>query len=128
VSGKNKEQARAAAALLELVRLHEYAEMALGAKAWRLLSRYGRVISGRHSGQYVSGIPSDEVRKIVDSLAQGEIVHIHLMHTHRSGEYRASALRFDGTQLWMVYDDREVLAQLGPRRYEQPSYRILRFR
>jgi hypothetical protein len=110
VSGKSKAQARSAAALLELVRLHQYAEMAIGAHAWTLLSRHGRVMGGRHSGQYVSGIPVDEVLKIVDSLVLGEIVHIHLMHTHRSGDYPGSKLRFDGTQLWMVYDDREVLA------------------
>jgi hypothetical protein len=71
---------------------------------------YGRVMAGPHSGQYVSGMPADDVRRVVDSLVLGEIVHIHLMHTHCSGDYPGSKLRFDGTQLWMVYDDREVLA------------------
>ena len=108
--GKKLAQSSVASALLERVRLQQYSERTLGARSWWLLSMYGRVTAGPHTGHYVSGMPSGEVRNVVDLLAQGALLHIHLMHTHRSGNYRLSKLRFDGVQLWMVYDDKEVLA------------------
>ena len=70
MSGKNVEQASVASALLERARLQQYSERTLGARAWGLLSMYGRVMAGPHCGQYVSAMPSAEMREVVDSLAQ----------------------------------------------------------
>ena len=99
MSGKNVEQASVASALLERARLQQYSERTLGARAWGLLSMYGRVMAGPHCGQYVSAMPSAEIREVVDSIAHGELLPIHLMRIHRSGDYRVSTLRFAGAQL-----------------------------
>lgn len=96
--------------LMDLLHLHSYAERTLGGRAWWLLSSYGRLMSGPNSGQYVSGIAAIEARQIVDALATGETVPIHLMHRHRSGCYESSSLAFVNGSLVMRFPDREELA------------------
>jgi hypothetical protein len=92
------------------VDLHRHAEAVLGAKCWRLVCSYGRFMSGLHSGQYVSGVPPDAAKAVVDALVRGEQVEVHLMHKHRSGNYESSALRLCNGRLVMVFDDREERA------------------
>jgi len=99
-----------AASLMAMVELEREAESALGARSWRLVRSYGRLVSGPHSGNYVSGLPFDVQRDIVRRLAAGETLLIHLMHTHVSGNHESSALRWSQGRLTMVFEDREVKA------------------
>lgn len=90
--------------------LYPSARLMLGDRNWRLLHSYGRVMSGPHSGLYVSGIPMSAVQAFVDALLRGEEIPVHLMHRHVSGNYESSRLRFDGTRLRMHFADRTELA------------------
>lgn len=99
-----------AALLLALVVFEREAEASLGVRSWRLVRSYGRLISGPHSGNYVSGVPLDVQRNTVRRLAAGETLPIHLMHTHVSGNDQTSSLRWSRGKLTMVFDDREVNA------------------
>lgn len=92
------------------IEIRREAELVLGERGWFLLSVYGRLMSGPHSGRYVSGVPYSLQHEIVRRLAAGETLPIHLMHNHRSGHYEASALRWSRGQLVMVYGDRKVRA------------------
>lgn len=107
-----QDQARTefAAALLTVVELKREAESVLGERSWRLVSSYGKLMGGPHSGLYVSGVPFDVQRDIVRRLAAGETLLIHLMHTHRSGHYEPSSLRWSQGELTMVFADREIRA------------------
>lgn len=83
------------------------AEGLIGKCAWALLSRYGRLVGGRHTGFYVSGVPYAVQLDIVRQLVRGETVSVHLMHRHRSGHYEPSSLRWSlGGGLVMVYRNR----------------------
>jgi hypothetical protein len=86
------------------------AEGLLGARAWALLSNYGKLMEGPKSGFYVSGLAFDDQLEFVHRLVRGETVPVHLMHRHRSGNYEASCLKWTGRRLVMVFDDREELA------------------
>lgn len=86
------------------------AELALGQRAWRMVSIYGRVMSGPYVGRYVSGLPFATQRDIVQRLAAGETLAIHLMHRHQSGNHESSCVRWAKGQLTMVFKDREVPA------------------
>lgn len=99
-----------AAALLAVVDLKREAELALGERSWRLVSSYGRLMGGPYSGLYVSGVPFDVQRELVQRLADGETLLVHLMHTHRSGNHEASSLRWSEGKLIVVYANREVPA------------------
>ena len=90
--------------------LYQTAKVALGDKNWRLMHSYGRVMSGPHSGLYVSGIPMPAVEAFIDALLSGDEISVHLMHRHVSGNYESSRLSFDGRRLWMRFDDRTELA------------------
>lgn len=90
--------------------VRQEAEKLLGARSWFLLSCYGKLASGLYSGRYVSGIPYADQLAIVRRLSQGETVAVHLMHRHRSGDYRSSSLRFTSAGLVMVFQDREIPA------------------
>lgn len=98
------------AILLAHMELRRHAEHLLGKRGWCLLSRFGRVMSGQYSGQYVSGVPTTIARCFVDKLVAGGTANIHLMHRHKSGNYESSQLRIVGGALVMVYEDREELA------------------
>lgn len=93
-----------------ILKLKTESEGLLGERGWRLLCRYGRVMSGPHVGRYVSGLPYELQRDLVRRLVAGETVSIHLMHMHRSGDYKSSCLRLRERSLMMVFNDREVLA------------------
>jgi hypothetical protein len=67
-------------------------------------------MSGPHSGSYVSGLPLVEAREVVDALAKGAQVPVHLMHRHKSGCYESSELKLVNGGLVMVFADREELA------------------
>jgi hypothetical protein len=92
--------------MLEHTELHMYAEHLLGPGAWSLLRTFGRVMSGQYSGLCVSGLPVVVARDIVDALVRGELVDVHLMRRHVSGDYESSQTAFDGTRLVMRFDDR----------------------
>jgi len=79
-----------------------------------LLRSYGRLMSGPHSGRYVSGIPFELARQLVVAIAEGKEVHVHLMHRHRSGNYEASRTRLVGGRLEMVFKDRVEPADCEP--------------
>jgi len=86
------------------------AEGLIGSQAWSLLSSYGRVMSGPHSGSYVSGVPFAVQLDLVHRLTSGETVPVHLMHRHRSGA-ESSWLRWSpGTGFVMMFRDREEKA------------------
>ena len=91
-------------------RLVAHGESVLGPRQWALLRRHGKCMAGPpHGGQYVSGMPLDEVHKLLNALAAGETVPIHLMHRHGSGGYDSSTLRLGSQgELVMVYSDREI--------------------
>lgn len=91
--------------------LNMHARDTLGSAQWTMLNRYGKVMNGGpHGGLYVSGLPPDEATKIVDALLTGEIVDVHLMHRHRSGNYEASSLCRRAGRLIMLFDDRSEFA------------------
>ena len=91
--------------------LNRYAHEALGPEQWRLLQYFGKVMDGGTSGGlYVSGLPCDLARGIVEKLIAGEVVAVHLMHRHRSGNYEASSLWLHAGRLIMLFDDRSEFA------------------
>ena len=90
--------------------MYQTARVVLGDRNWRLMHSYGRVMSGPHSGQYVSGIPMPATQAFVQVLLRGEEIPVHLMHRHVSGNYESSRLWFDGNRLWMQFADRTELA------------------
>lgn len=71
----------------------------LGHAGWRLFWRYGKVMHGPNAGLYISGLPFPAIRCIIDSLAKGEPVDVHLMHMHVSGSSEASTLQLVGGRL-----------------------------
>jgi hypothetical protein len=84
------------------------AEKLIGKRAWALLSSYGRLMGGPHTGMYVSGVPFAVQLDLVHRLTRGETVSVHLMHRHVSGTYESSALRWSQAGgLVMVFRDRE---------------------
>ena len=93
-------------ALCAWLALHQCAAAALGHRNWRRICSHGRVMSGPHSGQYVSGIPVLAAQAFVQALLHGETIPVHLMHGHRSGNYESSCLRLVDGQLLMVFGDR----------------------
>lgn len=104
----------AASALLRSARcsarLDALAIEAMGARNWSLVSRYGRVMDGEHSGRYCSALPHRYALKLVRALAGGDSVPVHLMHRHVSGCYESSRLLLRAERLWMLYDDRSEVA------------------
>lgn len=97
-------------ALSHSLKLSAQAERLLGAAAWSLLRSYGKLMAGPHSGHYVSGLPAQDQLNVAEQLVAGKTLLIHLMHRHRSGNYEASALRWNGRRLVMVFKDREEAA------------------
>ena len=97
-------------ALAEHLEMRRYAEQVLGSRAWHLLRGYGRVMTGPYSGLYVSGLPTEVTRELVEWLVNGEELYVHLMHRHVSGNYESSRTRYDGARLWMLFTDRSELA------------------
>ena len=93
-------------ALQASLALRADAERLLGSEAWFLVCSYGKVMSGPQAGLYVSGISVEQARAILNALAAGEQVPVHLMHRHRSGDYESSDLRFEGGRLLMIFKDR----------------------
>jgi hypothetical protein len=88
--------------------LMRQAERQLGRRSWFLLSCYGRLMTGPHSGSYVSGVPFAVQRELVQQLTRGEIVPVHLMHKHVSGSSESSSLRWSpGSGFVMVFPDRQ---------------------
>lgn len=96
---------------LERHRLAQEGEAVLGRAGWGLLRRYGRMMSGTFSGQYVSGLPGAEVRALLRALQRGERIPVHLMHKHRSGCYESSSLSLVDGCLLMHYSDRTEPAE-----------------
>jgi hypothetical protein len=60
--------------------LDRYAASVLGERGWSLLQRYGRLMGGPHSGQYVSSLEMARATKLVESLERGDEQKVHLMH------------------------------------------------
>lgn len=64
-------------ALMEAARewntLKREGEALLGPTGWTLLRRYGRLMSGTYSGQYVSALPASQVRALLQALQRGEL-------------------------------------------------------
>lgn len=81
-------------------------EAVLGTRGWSLFRSFGRMMSGPCSGQYVSALPTEDVRALLKALRRGERVPVHLMHRYRSGHYEASSLSLDEGRLMMHYVDR----------------------
>lgn len=104
-----------AGSLLDFARerhhLTKDAEALLGPSGWGLLKTYGRVMTGRFSGRYVSALPSPEVRALLKALQRGETIQVHLMHRHRSGCYESSRLSLTQGRLMMHYRDRSEPAE-----------------
>ena len=90
-----------------LLEVRLQAERLIGARAWALLSSYGKLMDGPKAGLYVSGISFDEQLALVRRLASGDTVCVHLMHRHKSGNYESSSLRLSSRGLVMVFRDRE---------------------
>lgn len=90
--------------------LQSQARALLGDRAFSLLVSYGRLMSGRHTGRYVSGLPAIEQLKLAQRLTDGDEVPVHLMHRHLSGNYESSSLRLLNGKLIMVFRDREEVA------------------
>jgi len=86
------------------------AQGSIGERAWMLLTCYGKFMAPPHSGRYVSALPYEEQLQLVRRLQSGETVPVHLMHRHRSGNYRASSLRWTPAGLVMVFSDYELPA------------------
>lgn len=95
------------ATLKQRLELRCKGEKALGRREWSLLSCYGKLMDGPYAGAYVSGIPHDEQLALVQRLANGQTVPVHLMHKHRSGNYEASELRLSPNGLVMVFGSKE---------------------
>ena len=89
---------------------HE-ARALLGPRGWALFRSYGRLMSGTHSGQYVSALPASYVRALLQQLQAGNQVPVHLMHRHRSGCYESSRLSVTDGRLLMHYPDRTEFAE-----------------
>lgn len=102
--------ATAGPSLLRYIEVRREAERAIGERAWMLLTCYGKLMAGPHSGSYVSALAGEEQLELVRRLQSGETVPVHLMHRHRSEDYRTSSLRWTPTGLVMVFSDREVPA------------------
>jgi hypothetical protein len=92
------------------IEVRREAERVLGARAWSMLSCYGKLMSGPKAGSYVSGLAFNDQNEIVRRLANGETVPVHLMHKHQSGCYQSSSLRWSRDGFVMVFADREERA------------------
>jgi hypothetical protein len=90
--------------------LQRHASNVLGKSAWMRLHRYGRLTDGLSSGSYLSGIDEPVARAIVDALAAGQAVDVHLMHRHVSGSGELSSLQFREGRLIMLFKDRSEFA------------------
>jgi hypothetical protein len=97
--------------VLEWHQLSQEGQALLGETGWTLLRAYGRVMSGKFTGQYVSGLPVDEVRSLLRALQRGQRVPVHLMHRHRSGNYESSSLSLSDGRLLMHYGSRTEPAE-----------------
>lgn len=95
----------------DLERLTQEGEALLGLTGWALLRRYGRLMSGTYSGQYVSALPGAEVRTLLQALRRGDRIPVHLMQRHRSGCYESSWLSLARGRLLMHYPDRTEPAE-----------------
>jgi len=102
-------KARQAREIQQLLALKLEGERLLGARAWVLVSSYGKVMHGPSAGLYVSGLPLSAQRDILHRLISGETLAIHLMHRHRSGRYDISSLSWRDGRLVMKFKDREVV-------------------
>jgi hypothetical protein len=92
-------------------RLGMEAEELLGVSGWSLLRSCGRLMSGPYSGSYVSALPAAEARRLLLALQRGELIPVHLMHRHRSGNYESSVLSLTERRLLMHYPDRSEPAE-----------------
>jgi hypothetical protein len=88
------------------IELQRHARSVLGEAAWSTVRTYGKLTAGGNSGSYVSGIGVDEARALVDALASGHVIAIHLMHRHHPGQHENSSLSFHSGRLIMHFRDR----------------------
>lgn len=95
--------------------LDAHGKRVLGAAGWRLFEQYGRVTVGPKSGLYVSALSSDEVTQLLEALARGEVLPIHLMHRHVSGHYESSRLLLVEGKLVMRFAERDEAALRSDR-------------
>lgn len=94
-----------------LIEVRQHAERLIGTEAWALVSCFGKLMDGPMAGAYVCGMAFNEQLALLQRLADGQTVPVHLMHKHRSGNYEASELRLsNGGELLMVFPDREERA------------------
>lgn len=103
------EKARGRREFRELQQLWQHGERVLGERGWFLFKCYGKMMSGPHSGRYVSALPPSDVHALLDALAAQQRIPVHLMHRHRPGDHPGSYTRLgtDG-RLIMGFDDCEV--------------------
>ena len=102
--------ASAGSSLLRYIEVRREGQRAIGERAWLLLTCYGKLMEGPNLGRYVSALEGEEQLRLLRRLQSGDTVPVHLMHRHRSGDYRASSLRWTPSGLVMVFSDREVPA------------------
>jgi len=93
-------------ALVALAKLRAYGEHTLGDGNWKLLWRFGKVMSGADAGQYVSGLQTVTAKSLIDSLLAGEVIEVHLMHEHCGGSREHSELALRMGRLVMFFNDR----------------------
>lgn len=79
--------------------LQRDAVVALGDTNWRLLWRYGKVVSGPDSGRYVSSLTFDATRRLVEDLARGAEISVCLMNRPDFELEHGSSLRLIGGRL-----------------------------
>ncbi len=96
-------------------RLDAYGERVLGATGWRLFERFGRLMAGPKCGLYVSALDTDEVIGLLDALACGKVLLIHLMHRHVSGNFESSRLLLVKGTMVMRFADRDEAALRSER-------------
>ncbi len=60
--------------------LRHEAIASLGERNWRSLWRYGKVVGGPHSGQYVSSLRFDVIARLVKRLVSGYAIPVCLMN------------------------------------------------
>lgn len=105
-----EERAELRREMAEYLALNKHADAALGMKNWMLVRSYGRIMSGPYTGHYVSALPFEEARRLLDELLRGRRIDVHLMHRHRSGNYESSTLSFAGGRLTMHFANRDEMA------------------
>lgn len=87
--------------------INSYAVDALGFESWWLLRTYGILTSGPCSEQFVAGLPVERVIGLVESLAAGQVVDVHMSDRGYAGGTMRTRLRWECGALMRVFPDHE---------------------